>query len=860
MDFQSYMNKKNLIILALIIIFAYFAFWMRMIPSDGLVSTAGVDLLGNDPWYNLRQIELMLENSLNYPWFDPMTYYPYGTDNFWGPLFPMIASILCILAGASTRPEIMYVSSCVPPLMGAAMVPVVYFVAERIYNWKAGLISAFIMFFIGGQYYYRSLFGFVDHHIAEVLFSTLFCLVYIAYLVYVHKNPVDFKDRESLKIPAIFALGAGIAYTLGVYVMPTMALFALIIAIFTGVMFILNSHRNISSEYLVLGNTITFLVAIAGMLLLGLHHTGTSMARYSIGHIYAYIALIIATIILYAIRQALKEKSWIHYFGFVIAFGAAAVVFLALVIPDFYNTFIAGLTGFFGHSAHLTTIQEANNWSLAGAWKSFNVGILLMVLGLFASVFRYIIEKKDTFIFITVWSLLIIYSTTIQIRYEYYLAVNIALLTGIFTACTLSYGRTEIERIILGLKPETETLPKESGKKKGKGKEKKANKNIPPKKNVDSKKLIPLAAAVILIGTFTYISLPVGINTSEAMKYSGMTPDWTETLKWMGENTPDPGIDYYKIYKREEYTNPAESYGIMSWWDYGHWITFIAKRAPNANPFQEGVSGPEGAAAYFIQQNEEDSNVILDNLNTRYVITDAEMDDMKFWAMSTWYDSDVQQAPYMKQFLNINEDNSYDVIKFFTQDYYRTMISKLHNFDGSMIDPAQVVYVEYVDGTPYGSPYPILSTAELVSPEEAEAKIESFNTANRDTGKEAAILSWNVLIPNGKVPALRHYRLIHESPKNIFSGNNKDLRYVKVFEYVPGAVINGEGIIEIDLQTNTGRKFTYRQESVDGRFIVPYSTKEANGDINPLSDYRITGTDQTFSVSEGGIAGGLVVN
>ena len=30
----------------------------------------------------------------------------------------------------------------------------------------------------------------------------------------------------------------------------------------------------------------------------------------------------------------------------------------------------------------------------------------------------------------------------------------------------------------------------------------------------------------------------------------------------------------------------------MSWWDYGHIITFIGHRIPNANPFQAGIGGP----------------------------------------------------------------------------------------------------------------------------------------------------------------------------------------------------------------------------------------------------------------------------
>jgi dolichyl-diphosphooligosaccharide--protein glycosyltransferase len=74
------------------------------------------------------------------------------------------------------------------------------------------------------------------------------------------------------------------------------------------------------------------------------------------------------------------------------------------------------------------------------------------------------------------------------------------------------------------------------------------------------------------------------------------------------------------------------------------------------------------------------------------------------------------------------------------------------------------------------------------------------------------------------VPALRHYRLVHESPSNVFNSKTTDVKYVKVFEYVRGAHIEGEGIIEVPVISNTGRKFIYRQMSVNGEFIVPYST------------------------------------
>ncbi|MCK7461059.1 MAG: hypothetical protein MZU84_02815 [Sphingobacterium sp.] len=62
-----------------------------------------------------------------------------------------------------------------------------------------------------------------------------------------------------------------------------------------------------------------------------------------------------------------------------------------------------------------------------------------------------------------------------------------------------------------------------------------------------------------------------------------------------------------------------------------------------------------------------------------------------------------------------------------------------------------------------------------------------------------------------KVPALRHYRLIFESPENASvtpfpestPATLPGIKQVKIFEFVRGAQIRGEGIIEVPVVTNT---------------------------------------------------------
>ncbi|MDD1667159.1 MAG: oligosaccharyl transferase, archaeosortase A system-associated, partial [Methanomicrobiales archaeon] len=129
-------------------------------------------------------------------------------------------------------------------------------------------------------------------------------------------------------------------------------------------------------------------------------------------------------------------------------------------------------------------------------------------------------------------------------------------------------------------------------------------------------------------------------------------------------------------------------------------------------------------------------------------------------------------------------------------------------------------------------------------------------------GNLANAVSQAVFLPVDTVPALRHYRLVHESPSGVFSntsGGAPDLKYVKIFEYVKGARITGEGTIALDLVSNWGRRFTYRQQSVNGEFVVPYSTQGNPYEVQALGRYRIEETGRTIDVPEDAVMEGKAV-
>jgi dolichyl-diphosphooligosaccharide--protein glycosyltransferase len=118
------------------------------------------------------------------------------------------------------------------------------------------------------------------------------------------------------------------------------------------------------------------------------------------------------------------------------------------------------------------------------------------------------------------------------------------------------------------------------------------------------------------------------------------------------------------------------------------------------------------------------------------------------------------------------------------------------------------------------------------------------------------------------ISALKHYRLIHESPNNasvkVFPESDtitlSDIKYVKIFEYVSGAHISGSGLIEVSVVTNTGRMFVYQQESENGEFVVPYSTQGNPYDVRATGQYHIVGTSRYVSVSEKDVTEGTHIS
>jgi dolichyl-diphosphooligosaccharide--protein glycosyltransferase len=740
----------------------------------------------------------------------------------------------------------------IPGIMAALMVPIVYATVRQVADWRSGLAAALIIAIVPGQYFSCSFYGYFDHHIGEVLFSTVFCLCYMFALVYCRINPVRIDDRNTWKIPVLLGLLCGITYVLGLALMPTMLVFALIVAIITPIWFMIQKRNNHLGASALVINTSTFLVAILGFASIGVNTTQSGMDFYSTGHPIAYGLIILGTWILFGFSYSLRNQSFSSYVLSIAGVTILGIVLFALLFPSMFSYFTQNAYAFFGEDIHWKTIQEARQWTFLGAWHTFNYSLVLFVGGILVLLHRFRREINPSYMFILVWSVLILYATSAHVRYEYYMVVPIALLSGIAIGTAINQ--------VFPLKKEEVTGTKNQGKTAQlPGKKTKPAKMVTHPHSRLKRGIAGIMLVLVTIMTILFVLNAVSADLSlGALQVNG---DWWEACWWLGNNTPQTGLDFFKIYDSGSFQQPAESYGIMSWWDYGHVILELGNRLPNANPFQFGVDGDYGAARFFITTNESVATGILDKLRTKYVMTDFEMDTTKFWAMATWNDTVTGAAPYQRNFIlpDQNNPNRGQNIPLFLEPYYQTMVSRLHNFDGSLREPGTVHYIQYMSGSFANIADPVIVNGSEVPYVVGVALLNESGT-HPGSPYNATLVNADYTSPLSVIPALSRFRLVHESPTRMSQGSQPDIRYVKIFEYVPGARLSGTGEVEIPVKTNTGRTFTYRQASVNGSFTLPYPTNAKVGDIETTGAYRNVQTGKEYTVTEEQIQKGATLS
>ncbi|MDY0386283.1 MAG: oligosaccharyl transferase, archaeosortase A system-associated [Methanolobus sp.] len=800
---KSFINKvKDSLPYGLILLlFSLIALHIRIRPSASVfLSNAFVRFGGNDPWYHFRNVESIIHNYPQMLWFDAYTNYPHGTIQIFAPLFDMVLSTIIWIFGFGDPSQELITTICAyyPAILGALVVIPTYFAAKWLFNRKVGLLAALFISIAPGQFLSRSMIGFNDHHIAETLLTTIVAMFLIITLIKSKERMISFDSLKSTNINSIkfilpYIILTGLA--LGSYALAWNGaiFFSFVLGVYITIQHVVDHLHGRSTEYLTIIGVPIF--ALTLIMVLMVQDIGGTRAITLKGLVTGLIAIPVLTLLSNMMKK--KEVNRYYYPISIALLFAAGVLIAKLVSPSAYEL-VTSVFSYFTQTGGGLTVAEASpllsiggQFSLQPLWYNFGTLGYISFIALGILIYKAFTQKNTPEkTFLVIWTLMIIWAMLQQNRFAYYYSVNAAILSAWVGIKVLEFAGWQ--DLMSSIRAKTF--------------------------NTKSIKIMHILSAAFIILILIYPSYSLAMQQNQGT--GGPNGYWIEATQWLRYNTPDPGLDYYESYEKpaagESFQYPEEAYGVMSWWDYGHWIEVIGHRIPNANPFQQGIGGRTnsmdeenrpGASTFFTAPSEEEASKVLEAIHpdpekagARYIVSDVEMATGKFYAMSAWtLDTENYYIP-------VQTDQGYQNVP--GQRYYDSMEARLHIFDA-----------------------------------------------------------------NG----LKQYRMVHESPigytqepgyKNIYNvlyGGTlaeENTGYVKIFEYMEGAKIEGESTagetvtISVPVQTNLGRTFTYTQSATsDGTysFTVPYSTEgpisgQTQFDTMPTGPYTVTYGNVTAQV------------
>ncbi|MBI1354089.1 MAG: hypothetical protein GC160_07065 [Acidobacteria bacterium] len=624
-----------------------FAFWLRCAFGYSVVFQPDgfVNFQDTDAWYHYRVIENLLAH---FPWritFDPYAVYPDGQNPRFAGLYDLGVGFVAWALGAGTpSAELAKATAAWSPAAMAALVPAaVYLLARTLFAPGAAIAAAWLIAVLPGNWLKVSRLGFADHHVAEVLFSTLALWALL----------------RSFERSRLAAAGAGLA--LGAYLAAWApgALLAAVIVAWTALYALIRRFGDEDARPVVERVLITLAVAWLFFLPFGWH-------RWSI---YTHVALgggILGLAGLQALGDFLRRKGappWA--LPAVLSAGLAAAIAAAVLLdPPWFAAFRSELARFQPTDRQQTLgelrpiLYFYGPFQLRAVWEQFGFSWLLALPAFVALLWRRrggLSPARSLFLF---WTAFFLAMTVSQIRTAYYLAVCFAVLAG--AAAWKLY-------------------------------------------QASPRRVRPLTASALLL--FLY-GANLGPALEIVRSDSGVSPELRQALEWLSRSTPEPFGDPKKrlaLYgdgmRAGEFDYPDSVYTVLCWWDLGHQVNAIAGRIPTANGFQ---TGGFHSARFYLATSEAEALPIARELRARYLLLEPGIPvwsfgsltptGSKFLAFPLWSHGEKRLEQYLEVYVRRTDDGRDEPVVVFYPDYYRSMMARLYLFDGRAVEPVDSVW------------------------------------------------------------------------------------------------------------------------------------------------------------------------
>ncbi len=872
-----------------------FMLYIRLRYYDRFFEQDTVLFSSSDPYYHYHQTKYTVEN---WPWtssFDPFTQFPFGNHaGQFGTLFDQIAATIALVIGlGNPSDETIRIVLIVLPAVFAALTAVpVYLLAKKIGGRLTGVIAVVFLSLFPGEFLSRSVVGYADHHSAEVFFQAFSVLaLFLALKIAAEEAPVFelilTRDWNALIRPLKYSIFAGFLVGLYVWVWPPGVVLIGIFGIFV-VFWMVNEFRSGGTPEPVGFVAVVSMLTATLLIAIQLDTLSTSTATTSLVHIFIPFSVAIGALLLSALARLWERKrlSGRSYVGFIALLTVLAFLFVRTAMPSVYSTVMGNIDRVFIPARDISgteTIGEARPSTLRADSLGVSLpevymmeyGLIIFVasVGLLYMIFLDESHRPE-FWFISVWAILLGVMSIAQVRFHYYLVIPVAI-----------YGAYALVRLLklVGLD------------------------SLPSRDSVNWSQIFVVGIILVLVVPVLFIPIPLAqgvdgdittnnvFDASEGYSTPGEVAFWQGSLEWMEQHTPQQGtlggadnpMEPYASYERpvdDNFEYPEGAYGVMAWWDYGHWITAESNRIPYANPFQQGTTE---AAHFLYAPSEERANEVVDSLGDdheemRYVMIDWQI-VTPGWLMGAppvFYEDEPLSSEDLVNWEEVTSSEFGQIeIPLKQQRYHESMANRLYEYHGSAMT-AQPVVIQLSDNSgQVDSDQPVIT---FDSVEEAQEYVNENPNA-----KLGGIGPY----PEEDVEALEQHRLVHQSDEPAFidpSYNEEILTqasatgldpahlhynypaWVKTFERVDGGIIKGEGpsnetvfaTVQMD-DAETGEQFIYQQlteTDSDGNFEmkVPYSTTGYDewGTDKGYTDIHIQSTGPyTVSTEDGDYVG-----
>ena len=819
---------------------------------------------GNDAWYHYRHVTYAVERFPGTLAFDPWTAFPRGADpGQFGTVYDQTVALAALLAGGGDPGETTVGLALLfaPAVLGTLVAVPTYLLGVHYADRPGGVVAVTVLALTPGGFLQRTTVGFADHHAAEALCQAVAILAVATALRTAQRREPAFAlllngEYDRLRRPLVAALLSGVAVAAYVLVWPPGVVLALVLAACYALHASVAFVRGTAVEPVAFVGVVSA-VATATVLLGAVSAATFDHLRYSLLQpaLFALVATGLAVLVgLARVVEARSLPRW-TYPAAVAAGGALGTGLVRAVAPATFDFFASYLVRAFGYS--LAPVSPGVGETRRVAAGSVGTFLELSYGFAFAAAVGGVLFVGHAYLrgratpasdtrapgasapLLVVWFAFMTAAALTQVRFDYYLAVPVAVLTGVFAGRVVRAAGVDAGARLA---------------------------------DVGAREATAVAlVGLLVVGPFV-ASVGAGGVTFEATAAAATNgPDevteWAGTLAWLRANTPPEGLyatpdgprfpsfpPYPASARAGDFAYPPGTYGVLSWWDVGHYVTVLGERIPVANPFQDGRTA---AAAFFLSTNESAASerVSWGDERVRYVLLDRALvvPGAGKYASPLPHANATGDTSATGTAAGTGSTNLGALVGRVTrfdaagrrvtgfvgrQRHYETLRVRLYRYHGSARAPEPVV-VDWETRRVRAADGGVVERAVVPAGDPLVRRFDTLAAARAYVRRDGSARVGGVGgLPAERVPALEHYRLVHASDATAATATVAGTTrgpWAKVFERVPGAAVDGRAppnatvTASVRLSVPGRGTFTYTQRArsgPDGAFsmTLPYST------------------------------------